>query len=137
MTKNHNFRFNLEREEEKKAWDILHSKRVEKDFKSQNRFVVKAINDYYERHLKEMEDPYLSSREKEEAFIDRIIETVNEKLFKNLSELIGQYILSSGITGVNSSMVAAKSNSGESSSGNVDEGSDVLADNELLDFDIF
>lgn len=137
MTKNHNFRFNLEREEEKKAWDILHSKRVEKDFKSQNRFVVKAINDYYERHLKEMEDPYLSSREKEEAFIDRIIETVNEKLFKNLSEFIGQYILSSGITGVNSSMVAAKSNSGESSSGNVDEGSDVLADNELLDFDIF
>ncbi len=137
MTKNHNFRFNLEREEEKKAWDILHSKRVEKDFKSQNRFVVKAINDYYERHLKEMEDPYLSSREKEEAFIDRIIETVNEKLFKNLPELIGQYILSSGITGVNSSMVAAKSNSGESSSSNVDEGSDVPADNELLDFDVF
>lgn len=33
------------------AWSLLHSDEVEKEFKSQNEFVICAINDYYERHL--------------------------------------------------------------------------------------
>ena len=46
-TKNHNFRFNTEKEEEQRAWDLLHSREVEQGFKSQNEFVIMAINDYY------------------------------------------------------------------------------------------
>ncbi len=133
-TRNHNFRFNLNRDEEKRAWDILHSECVEQDFKSQNRFVVKAINDYYERHLQEKADPYLSSQEKEEAFIERIIEAVNSRLFLNLPQLIGQYILMSGLSGINAGASQVSANTIQES---VSVKSDVPEENELLDFDAF
>lgn len=42
-------------------------------FKSQNRFVIEAINYYYERVMRIQEDPYLETREKEDAFADRIV----------------------------------------------------------------
>ena len=70
MTKhyrNHNIRFNMTDEGGVQAWERLHSAEVEQDFKSQNAFVVAAINDYYERHLAKKNDPYLESREKEDA----------------------------------------------------------------------
>lgn len=133
-TRNHNFRFNLDRDEERRAWEILHSDCVENDFKSQNRFVVKAINDYYERHLQEKADPYLSSREKEEAFIERIIEAVNSRLFINLPQLVGQYILMSGLSGINAGTSQVSANTIQES---VSVKSDVPEENELLDFDAF
>ena len=133
-TRNHNFRFNLARDEERRAWEILHSDCVENDFKSQNRFVVKAINDYYERHLQEKADPYLSSREKEEAFIERIIEAVNSRLFINLPQLVGQYILMSGLSGINAGTSQVSANTIQES---VSVKSDVPEENELLDFDAF
>ena len=49
------------------------SDEVEKEFKSQNEFVICAINDYYERHLRKKRDPYLETREKEDAFVERIV----------------------------------------------------------------
>ena len=133
-TRNHNFRFNLDRDEERRAWEILHSDCVENDFKSQNRFVVKAINDYYERHLQEKADPYLSSREKEEAFIERIIVAVNSRLFINLPQLVGQYILMSGLSGINAGTSQVSANTIQES---VSVKSDVPEENELLDFDAF
>ena len=92
-TKNHNFRFNVEKEEEKRAWDLLHSKEVEQGFKSQNEFVMKAINDYYDRHLKKKDDPYLETREKEQEFTNRIIEAVQGSVFANLPALVGMYFM--------------------------------------------
>ena len=41
--KNHNFRFNMEKDNEVRAWEILHSKEVKEDFRSQNEFVIAAI----------------------------------------------------------------------------------------------
>ena len=107
---------------------------MEQDFKSQNRFVVKAINDYYERHLKEKAEPYLSSYEKEEAFVERIIKAVNSRLFENLPQLIGQYILVSGLSGFNVRTSQTNSNTMQES---VPEKSDVPEENDLLDFDAF
>jgi hypothetical protein len=133
-TRNHNFRFNLDHDEERRAWEILHSECVNQDFKSQNRFVVKAINDYYERHLMEKADPYLSSREKEEAFIERIIEAVNSRLFENLPQLIGQYILVSGLSGFTVRASQTNSNTMQES---VSVKTDVPEENDLLDFDAF
>lgn len=92
-TKNHNFRFNVEKEEEKRAWDLLHSKEVEQGFKSQNEFVMKAINDYYDRHLKKKDDPYLETREKEQEFTNRTIEAVQGSVFANLPALVGMYFM--------------------------------------------
>ena len=76
--KNHNFRFNEEKEAERKAWQILHSEEVKEDFRSQNEFVIAAINDYYARHLALKEDPSLESRETEEAFVKGLSEAVEQ-----------------------------------------------------------
>ena len=43
---NKNVRFNRNSESAMQAWSLLHSDEVEKEFKSQNEFVICAINDY-------------------------------------------------------------------------------------------
>lgn len=91
--KNHNFRFNEEKEAERQAWGILHSKEVKEDFRSQNEFVIAAINDYYARHLATKQDPYLESREKEDAFVKGIVEAVEKKVLDNLPGLLGMYMM--------------------------------------------
>lgn len=91
--KNHNFRFNEEKEAERQAWEILHSKEVKEDFRSQNEFVIAAINDYYVRHLATKQDPYLESREKEDAFVKGIVEAVEKKVLDNLPGLAGMYMM--------------------------------------------
>ena len=100
MTKqcrNHNIRFSMGDEAAVQAWERLHSAEVEKDFKSKNAFVIAAINDYYERHLAEQNDPYLESREKEDAFADRIVEAVEKKVLANIPALIGNVVMASGM----------------------------------------
>ena len=61
------------------AWSLLHSDEVENGFKSQNEFIICAINDYYERYVQKKADPYLETREKEDAFVERIISQITEK----------------------------------------------------------
>ena len=91
--KNHNFRFNEEKESERRAWEILHSREVKEDFRSQNEFVIAAINDYYARHLAIKNEPYLESREKEDAFVKNIVEAVEQKVLDNLPGLAGMYMM--------------------------------------------
>ncbi len=50
-----------------------------------------AINDYYERHLAKKNDHYLESREKEDAFADRLVQAVEQKLLSNLPALAAMY----------------------------------------------
>ncbi len=90
---NKNVRFNRNSESAMQAWSLLHSDEVEKEFKSQNEFVICAINDYYERHLRKKRDPYLETREKEDAFVERIVSQVAEKTLANLSTLAGMYLM--------------------------------------------
>lgn len=73
MNKNQNKRFSMEKESDIMAWESLHIKDVGERFKSQNRFVIEAINYYYERVMRMQEDPYLETREKEDTaiFINR------------------------------------------------------------------
>lgn len=91
--KNHNFRFNMEKDNEVRAWEILHSKEVKEDFRSQNEFVIAAINDYYDRHLAKKQDPYLESREKEETFTQSIVKVVEQKVLDNLPGLAAMYMM--------------------------------------------
>lgn len=91
--KNHNFRFNTDKDKEVRAWEILHSKEVKEDFRSQNEFVVAAINDFYDRHLDKKQDPYLESREKEEAFTQNIVNAVEQKVLDNLPGLAAMYMM--------------------------------------------
>ncbi|KAB1435957.1 hypothetical protein [Candidatus Galacturonibacter soehngenii] len=57
MIRNTNIRFYEEEEEDKRAWEILHAL-DKKQFKSQSKFVVFAILDYYEKCMKQEQDPY-------------------------------------------------------------------------------
>ena len=82
--RNRNVRFYEEKEADRRAWEILHSEAV-RAFPSQNNFIIQAINDFYDRHL--------ATREKEDAFADRIVEKVEQKVLGNLSQLIGIYLL--------------------------------------------
>lgn len=91
--KNHNFRFNTEKDNEVRAWEILHSREVKEDFRSQNEFVIAAINDYYDRHLDKKQDPYLESREKEEAFTQSIVKAMEQKVLDNLPGLAAMYMM--------------------------------------------
>ena len=61
-------------------------------FKSQNKFVIEAVNDYYDRCVAMKNDPYLETREKEDVFAERIVETVEKKVMSNLPALFGMYM---------------------------------------------
>lgn len=61
-------------------------------FKSQNKFVIEAVNDYYDRCVAIGNDPYLETREKEDAFAERIVEAVEKKVMSNLPMLLGMYM---------------------------------------------
>ena len=91
-SKNHNIRFSMEKEDECRAWELLHSPQVRQMFKSQNRFVIEAVNDYYDRCVAIGNDPYLETREKEDAFAERIVEAVEKKVMSNLPALFGMYM---------------------------------------------
>ena len=55
--------------------------------------MIAAINDYYARHLATKQDPYLESREKEDAFVKGIVEAVEKKVLDNLPGLAGIYMM--------------------------------------------
>lgn len=92
-TWNKNVRFNTNSESAMQAWSLLHSDEVENGFKSQNEFIICAINDYYERYVQKKDDPYLETREKEDAFVERIVSQVTEKILANLPTLAGMYMM--------------------------------------------
>ena len=92
-TWNKNVRFNTNSESAMQAWSLLHSDEVKNGFKSQNEFIICAINDYYERYVQKKDDPYLETREKEDAFVERIVSQVTEKILTNLPTLAGMYTM--------------------------------------------
>lgn len=92
-TWNKNVRFNTNSESAMQAWSLLHSVEVKNGFKSQNEFIICAINDYYERYVQKKDDPYLETREKEDAFVERIVSQVTEKILTNLPTLAGMYMM--------------------------------------------
>ena len=74
---NTNIRLNLEREEDRRAWEYLQGM-DRKQYKSYTRAVVAAINDYFGRQMQLAEDPYLETREKEDAFLRKVLETIEK-----------------------------------------------------------
>lgn len=82
----------MEKGDECRAWEILHSPQVRQMFKSQNKFVIEAVNDYFDRCVAVGNDPYLETREKEDAFAERIVEAVEKKVMSNLPALFGMYM---------------------------------------------
>lgn len=65
-------RFDLANEEERKAYDYLQN-RDRSEYSSYAALVSRAVNDFYERKARIENDPYFETREKEDAFVERIL----------------------------------------------------------------
>ena len=74
-----NIRFNLEKEVDRAAWEHL-QQRDKRQYRSYSQAVIAAVNDYFERRGRLDADPYLETREKEDAFLLRVLETVRAGL---------------------------------------------------------
>ena len=70
-----NIRFNLEKEMDRTAWEHL-QQRDKREYRSYSKAVIAAVNDYFERRGRLDADPYLETREKEDAFLLRVLETI-------------------------------------------------------------
>ena len=68
-------RFDLADEEECRAYDYL-QKRDKTEFGSYTMLVSRAVNEFFERRLILKDDPYFETREKEDAFIARVLDAV-------------------------------------------------------------
>ena len=68
-------RFDLADEYERKAYDHLHN-RDKAEFASYTKLVSRAVNEFFERRSKLKDDPYFETREKEDAFIARVLDAV-------------------------------------------------------------
>ena len=68
-------RFDLADVDERKAYDYLQN-RDKAEFSSYTKLVSRAVNEFFERWLKLKDDPYFETREKEDAFIARVLDAV-------------------------------------------------------------
>ena len=87
-TINTNIRLNLNRPEDRQAWVFLQSM-DRKKYKSYSRAVVAAVNDYFARQDRLSNDPFLESREKEDAFLQRVLDTIREGIQASDTGLAG------------------------------------------------
>ena len=72
---NTNLRLNLDNAEDRRAWERLRSMDRTR-YKSSGRAIVAALNEFFDRQARLANDPYLETREKEGAFLQRVLETV-------------------------------------------------------------
>ena len=72
-------RLNLEDEAERKAWERLRNLDRQK-YRSYSKLIAEAVNAYCGRQEQLADDPYLETREKEDAFLRRVTEAVEQGL---------------------------------------------------------
>ena len=68
-------RFDLANEDECRAYDYLQN-RDKTEFGSYTKLVSRAVNEFFERRARLEADPYFETREKEDAFIARVLDAV-------------------------------------------------------------
>ena len=102
---NTNIRLDMTRGADRRAYERLTSM-DRKKYKSYSRLIVIAVNEYFERQERLEDDPYLETRAKEDAFLQRVIDTIREA---------AQGILPLGLlSGIMQAVQATPSASGES-----------------------
>lgn len=81
--RNTNLRFNLNKDQQRKAWEYLQTMDRHK-FKSYSQAISVALVDYFDRHYRTQADPYLETREREELFVEQIVSAVENSLKQSL-----------------------------------------------------
>ena len=72
-------RLNLDSDNDRRAWEYLRHMDKRKHH-SINKAIVTAVNDYFSRMERMSHDSYLETREKEDAFLRQIQETIERSL---------------------------------------------------------
>jgi len=72
-------RFNLDREEDRHALTRLQTLN-KAEYRSYSRAIIAAVNDHFSRRERLAADPYLETREKEDEFLLRIQQAVEQGL---------------------------------------------------------
>ena len=72
---NPTLRINLSDPEGLKAWTYLVN-RDKSRYRSYSDAIIAAVNGYFDREQRLADDPYLETREKEDAFLQRVLETI-------------------------------------------------------------
>ena len=94
---NTNIRFNLDNADDRKAYEYLQSM-DRKKYKSYTKAVVIAVNEHFERQQRLETDSYLETREKEDMFLKKVLDTIEQGL-KTAGNIGGLMQLLSASTG--------------------------------------
>ena len=76
---NTTLRLNLDNEEDRRAWEYLRSMDRTR-YRSYSSAMVTSINDHFSRQERLSDDPFLETRERQEAFLQEIKDTIRESL---------------------------------------------------------
>ena len=68
-------RINLNHEDDRRAFEYL-QRMDKKQYRSYSKAIVAAINEYFGSQERLAADPYLETREKEDAFLQRVMEAI-------------------------------------------------------------
>ena len=90
------FRLNLENEDDRRAWEYLRSMDRAR-YKSYSSAIVTAINDHFSRREHLADDPFLETRERQEAFLEEVKAVVRESLQTSGVGLSGLAALLQGV----------------------------------------
>ena len=94
---NTNIRFNLDNEDDRKAYEYLQGM-DRKQYKSYTKAVVIALIEHFERQQRLEADSYLETREKEDIFLQKVLDTIEQGL-KTAGNIGGLIQLLSASTG--------------------------------------
>ena len=72
-------RLNLDNEDDRRAWEYLRSMDRTR-YKSYSSAIVTAVNDHFSRQERLTDGPFLETRERQEAFLSEIKDTIRESL---------------------------------------------------------
>ena len=76
---NTNIRFNLDNEDDRKAYEYLQDM-DRQQYKSYTKAVVIALIEHFERQQRLEADSYLETREKEDMFLKKVLDTIEQGL---------------------------------------------------------
>ena len=79
-------RLKLADEDDRKAFDYL-QRMDKKRYRSYSKAIVAAVNDHFERQERLAADPYLETREKEDAFLNLIKNIIEKTVLYNSTPL--------------------------------------------------
>ena len=94
---NTNIRFNLDNADDRKAYEYL-QRMDRKQYKSYTKAVVIALIEHFERQQRLEADSYLETREKEDMFLKKVLDTIEQGL-KSAGNIGGLIQLLSASTG--------------------------------------